>query len=101
MEQLDLASPQAYAVRVEQTVEATSYRVGLLVLDWDHALIQIRVTDNLGAITNHVYKGATATSMMIALNKANLSSNSLHKRVLNQLVTDGKLPAGTVNGSPD
>ncbi len=47
------------------------------------------------------YDGATATSLMVALNKANLSTSSLHKRVLQQLVADGKLTVGTVTGTPD
>src|SRR6185436_20079253 len=98
MEQLDLTSPQAYAVRVESTVETTSYRVASLLLDWDKALIVVTLVDSRGVIIIANYKGAPATSLMIGLNKANLSSNSLHKRVLNQLATDGKLPAGTVSG---
>jgi hypothetical protein len=37
---------------------------------------------------------------MAALNKADLSSNSLQKRVLQKLIDDGVIP-GTVSGAPD
>ena len=42
---------------------------------------------------------ASAQAMIVALNKANLSSNSLEKRVYNQLITDGAF-TGSVTGSP-
>jgi hypothetical protein len=38
--------------------------------------------------------------MMISLNKVNLSVKSLHRRVIEQLINDGKLD-GTISGSPD
>lgn len=68
-------------------------------MDWDGALIQILLKDNNGAQLNFSYNGVTATAMMVLLNKANLTSNSLHKRILNQLVSEGKL-LGTVSGVP-
>lgn len=46
------------------------------------------------------YVGTTAHTLIAQLNVANLSTTSLHKRVLNRLIADGKL-AGTVSGSPD
>lgn len=49
---------------------------------------------------NFHWTGDTARTMMIALNKANLSSNSLHKRILDRLVQEGRLD-GSVSGTPD
>ncbi len=46
------------------------------------------------------YQGATADAMLILLNKANLSANSLEKRVTTTCQGDGKLPPGTVTGTP-
>ncbi len=91
-EQLDLTSPVVIP-------NVANYRVSVLSLLWDDAVISIALRDNNGQVLSFSYNGAQATSMMTVLNKANLTSNSLHKRVLNQLVSDGFL-AGTVSGSP-
>lgn len=45
--------------------------------------------------------GAAATALMSALNTANLSSNSLQKRVLNWAISKGALGAGSIAGTPD
>jgi len=44
------------------------------------------------------YSGAPADALMLALNKANLSTQSLHTRVIAQLIADGKL-AGAGSGA--
>lgn len=47
------------------------------------------------------YDGAPAEQMLNVLNTANLTNNSLRKRILNKLVTDGYIPgAGSVAGTP-
>jgi len=79
----------------------TDYRVSRLLLDWDGARIAVGLKGPNGELRTEGYTGAAATNLMVTLNKANLSTTSLHKRVLNQLVADGKLPAGTVSGTPD
>jgi hypothetical protein len=91
MESLTLTVPQS----------VTSYRVLKLVLDWSEARIKVELADQAGVVIRAEYGGAEATALMVSLNKANLSTNSLHKRILQQLATDGKLPAGTVTGAPD
>ena len=42
----------------------------------------------------------TAETLIVALNKANLSVTSLEKRVLQRCQQDGKLGAGTISGVP-
>lgn len=42
----------------------------------------------------------TGLALIVSLNKANLTTISLEKRIINQLVASGLL-AGTVSGSPD
>lgn len=91
MELLILTTPQSVA----------NYQVDELLLNWRSAFIIVMVRDPLGNVIRCDYSGAPATALIVALNKANLTSNSLHKRILNQLTSDGKLPAGTVTGSPD
>ncbi len=41
-----------------------------------------------------------ATTLMRVLNKANLFTKSLHKRIMEKAVADGKL-TGTISGPPD
>ena len=79
----------------------TTYRVARIVLDWDAAVVDIVTVDSGGHRVEHRYTGSTATGLMVQLNKANLSVNSLHKRALQRLVADGLLGAGVVTGSPD
>lgn len=79
----------------------TTYTVRSIYLGRDEEVIRVVVRDNNHVLTTHVYEGATAVTLMTALNKANLSTNSLQKRILNQLASDGKLPAGTVTGTQD
>ena len=92
MEQLDLTTPVV-------PPSITHWRVALLRMDWDGAQIQIGLTWPTGESLGFVYSGQTATDLMVALNTANLSIKSLHKRVLERLVSDGKL-LGTISGTP-
>lgn len=92
-EQLDLTVPIVPASR-------TTYSVQALMLNWLQAVIQATLLGSDGTFVVIGWEGAAATTLMIALNKANLSTISLQKRVLQQAVTDAKLPAGTVSGAP-
>ncbi len=92
-EQLDLTSPIAPPTR-------TAYTFSRLVLDLDAQVIQAVVRGTDGVEVRGEWVGSTAVALMTALNTANLSSLSLVKRVLQKMVTDGKLPAGSVSGSP-
>ncbi|KKN05808.1 hypothetical protein LCGC14_1083620 [marine sediment metagenome] len=48
-----------------------------------------------------VYEGADARAELKAINIGNFSSVTLHTRILQKLLADGKLPAGVVGGTPD
>lgn len=91
MEQVDI-SPVVHPAK-------THYRISRLTLDWDAACIDIVLRDNTGGTQTHTYSGAEAVNMMLTLNTANLTNNSLHKRTLAKLLADGKL-VGTVSGTP-
>ena len=94
VEQVNL-SP-AYVVNPSST---TVLKVIYLALDWDTSTISIGLRQN-DVRANFSYSGTTARNMMITLNKANLTNNSLHKRILNQLISDGYI-SGVISGSPD
>ena len=83
------------------TPTLTDYRVTSVTFDWDGAQIIIFLRGTNGEQRREMYTGATATSLMISLNKIDCSVTSLQKRILNRLVSDGKLPGGTVSGTPD
>ena len=94
------------AEQVNLTVPITkpsinSYKIDSIVLNVTGATITIILIDPIsGEKPVFSYYGVTATNMMNALNKANLSVTSLQKRIFQQLITDGKI-LGTVSGVPD
>jgi len=92
-EQLDLTTPLVVP-------DKTFYRVTKLILEWDLQTIGIVLVGSDGVVTTAGYSGAQAIALMTVLNTADLSVKSLQKRVLEKLVTDGKLTAGAVTGTP-
>lgn len=81
-----------------------------LNLQWEQQTIIITLRGQNNELLSFVYGGnnpdgaindrAKAIALMTALNKANLSTISLQKRIMQQLITDGFM-AGTVSGTPD
>lgn len=92
-EQLDLTTPIAKP-------SVAAYTIASLFLDWlgSRIVISIIGSDGTGFVAE--YSGAAAVTLMTALNSANLSVKSLYRRILEKLVLDGKLPAGSVSGTP-
>lgn len=62
--------------------------------------VAISLKDNNGLGLFHRYEGDPAVTMIKQLNTANLSTKSMHKRILEKLSNDGIIP-GTVTGVPD
>lgn len=94
-EQVTLTTPE-----VIPAISTTFYRVVTLNLDWRGQRILIVLQGENGELKGFDYEGADAITMMTALNKANLSVQSLQRRVLNRLIMDGHI-TGAVAGSPD
>lgn len=104
-EKLALAVPE-----VTPAVSTAGYRVVFLLLAWEQQTITIHLRGDNGELREFRYGGplpqtapaerAKALALMTALNKANLSTKSLQRRILEQLLADGLL-AGTVAGVPD
>lgn len=93
-ERLDLASP-------EKSAPGTiTWKPILLHLNWEQATIKAGFRGDNGEYTSIGYEGTEATNLMIVLNKANLSVKSLHRRIMEKAVADGKLN-GTISGTPD
>ena len=97
MEQINLTSPESYPLPVSTV---SNWKVVELLLQWNAAHICIVLSGPANERREVNYNGDVATSLMVALNKANLSVKSLHKRILEYLVADGKI-AGTIIGTVD
>lgn len=93
MEQVNLTTP-------ETTPDNTYWQVNKLFLFWFDQAIRIELIGANGEVSEYSYDGAEATSLMIALNKTNLSTKSLHKRIMEKLVAEGKMK-GAISGAPD
>jgi len=92
-ERLTLTTPKPLPAQV------VGYSVSQLRLTWEPTpQIVIVLKGEDGTYTDQVYEGATATTIMVALNKANLSTRSLTQRIFDRLIADGRL-VGTVTGS--
>lgn len=78
----------------------TYYRVARVSLNWVAARIDVDVLGENGELRGFVYEGVVATNLMVALNTADLSVKSLHRRILERLAADGRL-VGAVTGAPD
>ncbi len=90
-EQIDLTTP----------VVISSYKIVELHLNLRDETIRIVLFNEVSNKDLIVaYEGAVAMTLMNQLNKANFSTNSLQKVILNRLITDGKL-TGTISGTPD
>lgn len=94
-ESIALAVPE-----VIPEISNSTYRIGRIDLNWTGEHITVYLVGSNGESRAFDYSGATAIALMTGLNTANLSTQSLHKRVLARLIADGKL-TGTVAGSPD
>lgn len=94
-EQIDLLAP-------DQVQAGTlTYSIAQIVLDQEHGRIVIRLVGGDGERKEVVFGDAdNARSMLRALNKVNLSTKSLHRRIMEKLLADGHL-AGTISGVPD
>lgn len=89
---------------------ATEFRVWTLTLRRAHpdimALVSVAFREATasgflrdGRAIECRYEGAEADALVIALNKSNLSANSLEKRIVQRCQMDGQLGAGTIAGS--
>lgn len=103
----------AEQVDLSQSVPATTHwrvhfitllrgltNVGSVAPDPSSSRITVALVGDHGRALSHTWTGSVANDDIIALNKANLTNNSLEKRILNRLILDGVI-AGTVSGSPD
>jgi hypothetical protein len=93
MEKITLAAPE-----VTPAITTTDYQLASLLLDLEASRIVVTLKGTNGERRQVIYEDAAAT--LKALNTANLTVKSLHRRVMEKLIADGKV-AGTIAGTPD
>ena len=93
-EQLDLSSPE------QASPGTVTWRLIELNFNWEQATIIASFRGDNDEYTSINWGGVDATALMIALNKADLSVKSLHRRVIERAIADGKM-VGTISGTPD
>lgn len=82
-------------------VSPPPYSIAALILEWDAKQIIIRLKGSDGSYVTHDYNESEgAVALMTSLNKANLATKSLHRRVMEKLIADGKI-VGSISGTPD
>lgn len=104
-EQIDLAAPvgpttnrwRVYSIHLERGVMSDGDN---LVLNTTRSFIEVVLVGDNGRTFVHRWTGQAADNNILALNKADLSTNSLERRVLAKLITDGVI-SGAVAGTPD
>lgn len=107
MEELVLTDPVVVPEVVKNKFHVVAFTMdmefpnpGIPPTPGEPGLVDIHLKDNNGAKYQHQYKGNQAVNMIKQLNTANLTTKSMHKRILEKLSADGVLP-GTVTGTPD
>ncbi len=94
MEKINLSNPI-----VKESI--TSYQVSRLELDWQRKTVEIHlIFGSTGEEAIFGYSGDAALTLIKALNTANLSIKSLHRRIIEKLISDGSLN-GSISGTPD
>ena len=90
----------------------TTYRVADLYFDWDGGFFYVNLVGENGEQRQETYRdgqdaqgspdqeSTIASDRMKILNKADLSTKSLHKRVMEMLINDGRL-FGSISETPD
>lgn len=91
MESLTLTTP----------IAISTVTISRLLLDWTGASIWIVLITSDGKRLEYNYSGATATTLMTALNTGNFSVTSLHHAIINRLITDHPELAGIISGTPE
>lgn len=95
MERLTLAIPA-----VTPAITLSGWEIDELALRWRQAVIAIQLVGTNGEQKEERIEGETARTLMKALNTANLSIKSLHRRLMEWLIANRGY-IGTIDGTPD
>lgn len=85
-------------------ISVTDFDIVRADFNWRDSRIIVEFSDTTGKLITATWDGTPARNLMIALNKANLSTGAtatLRARIFQQAEDDGKLPSGSVTRTPD
>lgn len=85
---------------VTLTTPVDEYQITFVSMDWVSAQIVIGYKNTLNQFSSLLITGAPATTLMVAWNKQDFSTTSIHKVLLTKLNDDAIL-VGTISGTPD
>lgn len=103
MEELTLTDPVVVPAKTTNKYHVVSFTMNhelVMPPETVGGAIFIELKDNNDERSSYSYVGQEARQLIQFLNTANLTTKSMHKRILEKLSNDGKLP-GTVTGTPD
>ena len=95
-EQIDLTQPYGTQTQVWRVQRVTLERT----LDAEMSYIEVVLHGANGHVFTHAWRGQTADTMLVALNKADLSVKSLHRRIMEKLIADGVIE-GSISGAAE
>lgn len=107
-EQVTLTAPeQGVPATPRYLVAEVTLRMGIkgladetVAVDPAGSKVMVKLVGDYGHIKTDDWEGQEAHNDIVALNKANCTVQSLHKRVMNRLIQRGTI-AGNVTGTPE
>lgn len=63
--------------------------------------IVVELVDNLGNVVRDEHTGASAATLLNAINTADMRTNALLRRILLHVQSEAKIAAGSVTGTPE
>jgi hypothetical protein len=78
----------------------TTYIVQRIMLDIQNSVIQVYLIGSDGIQVLCEWNGPLATTLLTQLNSANFTTTSFIKATINACATAGKIPPGSVSGTP-
>ncbi len=94
-ERIDLTVPD------QAQAGTMTYSFARLTLDWEHGRVVVVLVGANGERKEVVFGDADgARALMRSFNKADFSSKSLHRRLMEKLIAEGHL-VGAIAGAPD
>lgn len=107
MEQVDLGVPYGAVVGSTRWVVQDLHlhrgliaNAGVITPVPAQSSIKVIFLGSHGHTLSHAWVGAAADADLTAFNKLNLTTNTLHKRIMNKAIGDGVF-TGAVSGAPD
>jgi hypothetical protein len=94
-----MAETIALAAPIQAKSGTSTLNLASLVINAEASFIEAHFRGTNGEL--EIVRWDNARDIILALNKANLTTKSLERRVMERAINDGKIPAATISGTPD